>query len=89
MRVLALALNTVIVSCTCRLSDDVRTMLRLNDKKTRCIIIIMQRFHQDDLVGHVLERENWEVLSFPAIAEEDGHWGLGSRLRLWPQSQFC
>lgn len=44
---------------------------RLNDKETGCIIIIMQRLHQDDLVGHVLEREHWEVLSFPAIAEED------------------
>jgi predicted phage terminase large subunit-like protein len=43
---------------------------RLNDKETGCIIIIMQRLHQDDLVGHVTEREKWEVLSFPAIAEE-------------------
>ncbi len=34
----------------------------------------MQRLHQDDLVGHVLERgEHWEVLSFPAIAENDEH----------------
>src|SRR5438105_15952128 len=36
-----------------------------------CIIVIMQRLHQDDLVGHVLEQEPWEVLSFPAIAQED------------------
>jgi predicted phage terminase large subunit-like protein len=44
---------------------------RLNDKRTGCIILIMQRLHEDDLVGHVLEREGWEVLSFPAIAEQD------------------
>jgi len=44
---------------------------RLNEKTTGCIIIIMQRLHQNDLVGHVLEQEPWEVLSFPAIAEED------------------
>jgi len=31
----------------------------------------MQRLHQDDLVGHLLERDEWEVLSLPAIAEED------------------
>jgi predicted phage terminase large subunit-like protein len=31
----------------------------------------MQRLHQDDLVGHVLEQEPWEVISFPAIAEQD------------------
>jgi hypothetical protein len=29
----------------------------------------MQRLHQDDLVGHVLEREGWDVVCFPAIAE--------------------
>ena len=45
---------------------------RLNDKKTGCIILIMQRLHEDDLVGHVLgQRNNWKVLRFPAIAEED------------------
>jgi hypothetical protein len=31
----------------------------------------MQRLHEDDLVGHVLQQENWEVVSFPAIAEKD------------------
>ena len=44
---------------------------RLNDKERGCIIIIMQRLHQDDLAGHVLEQEDWEVLVFPAIAECD------------------
>jgi predicted phage terminase large subunit-like protein len=44
---------------------------RLNDKRSGAIIIIMQRLHEDDLVGHVLAQEPWEVLSFPAIAEAD------------------
>jgi predicted phage terminase large subunit-like protein len=44
---------------------------RLNDKKDGCIIVVMQRVHQDDLVGHLLEQEGWELLSFPAIAQED------------------
>ena len=44
---------------------------RLNDKRNGVIIIIMQRLHEDDLVGHVLAQEPWEVLSFPAIAEAD------------------
>ncbi|MBV8400490.1 MAG: terminase, partial [Acetobacteraceae bacterium] len=44
---------------------------RLNSKREGCIILIMQRLHQDDLVGHVLEQEDWEVLSLPAVAEED------------------
>jgi len=44
---------------------------RLNDKRHGCIIIIMQRLHEDDLVGHVLGLEPWKVIRFPAIAEED------------------
>ena len=31
----------------------------------------MQRLHEDDLVGHVLEQEHWEHVKLPAIAEED------------------
>ncbi|HEX3522089.1 MAG TPA: phage terminase large subunit [Stellaceae bacterium] len=44
---------------------------RLNDKRSGAIVLIMQRLHEDDLVGHVLALEPWEVLSFPAIAEAD------------------
>jgi hypothetical protein len=44
---------------------------RLNDKTKGVIVIIMQRLHEDDLVGHVLKQEGWEVVSFPAIAEID------------------
>ena len=44
---------------------------RLNDKQNGCIIIIMQRLHEDDLVGHVLGQEQWEHVRLPAIAEED------------------
>ena len=44
---------------------------RLNDKRWGAIVIIMQRLHEDDLVGHVLSQEPWEILSFPAIAEAD------------------
>lgn len=43
---------------------------RLNDKRTGRIMLIMQRLHEDDLVGHVLEHEDWEVLSFAAVAEQ-------------------
>jgi hypothetical protein len=43
----------------------------LNDKSRGAIVIIMQRLHEDDLVGHVLRQEGWEVVSFPAIAEID------------------
>ena len=46
------------------------------------VIVIMQRWHTDDLVGRLLEQQEqlkgagepydeWEVINFPAIAEED------------------
>ena len=49
---------------------DNTLLSRLNNKRTGCIIIVMQRLHQDDLVGHVLPQDDWTVLSFPSIAEE-------------------
>ncbi len=44
---------------------------RLNDKTRGGILIIMQRLHEDDLVGHVLKQEGWEVIRLSAIAESD------------------
>jgi hypothetical protein len=35
------------------------------------VIIVMQRLHQDYLVSHVREQSDWNVISFPAIAEQD------------------
>jgi predicted phage terminase large subunit-like protein len=42
---------------------------RLNDKKHGSIVLVMQRLHQDDLAGHLLEAGGWQHLSLPAIAE--------------------
>jgi hypothetical protein len=39
---------------------------RLNDKRKGAIVLIMHRLHEDDLVGHVLAHEPWEVARFPA-----------------------
>jgi hypothetical protein len=50
---------------------DNTLLSRLNNKESGVIIIVMQRLHQDDLVGHVLDQCDWTVLSFPAIAEGD------------------
>src|SRR5208337_1575543 len=44
---------------------------RLNDKAKGAIVIVMQRLHEDDLAGHVLKQEGWELVSFPAVAEDD------------------
>lgn len=47
------------------------SLFRLDNKKDDVIILIMQRVHVDDLVAHVMEKEPWEHLRLPAIAEED------------------
>lgn len=45
---------------------------RLDDKKNDVIIVIMQRLHMDDLVGHILAKsDDWVHLNLPAIAEWD------------------
>lgn len=49
-----------------------RTLVsRLDNKLTGRILLIMQRLHLDDLVGHVQRFEQWDVLTIPAIAERD------------------
>ena len=50
---------------------DSTLLSRPNDKKEGVIIVIMQRLHQDDLAGHLLEKGGWDILRLPAIAEED------------------
>ena len=55
---------------------DNTLITRLNDKRTGAVVLIMQRLHQDDLAGHVLERDDWEVVSLPAIAMEDSVYAL-------------
>jgi hypothetical protein len=44
---------------------------RLNDKERGPIITIMQRLHENDLAGHLIEQGGWEHLNLPAIAIED------------------
>ena len=45
---------------------------RLDDKRQGAIVVVMQRVHIDDLTGFLLaQSDEWEVLSFPAIAHSD------------------
>ena len=53
---------------------------RLNDKQKGAIVIVMQRLHEDDLAGHVLRQGGWDVVSFPAVAEEDEAHAIDSPL---------
>lgn len=44
---------------------------RHDDKRTGPIILVMQRLHEDDLCGRLLEAGGWDRLSLPAIARHD------------------
>jgi len=44
---------------------------RLNDKASGAIILVMQRLHQYDLAGMLIEAGGWHQLRLPAIATED------------------
>lgn len=54
------------------------------------IVVIMQRWHEADLVGKILERaketgEHWEIFNVPAIAGENDAIGRKPGEALWPE----
>jgi predicted phage terminase large subunit-like protein len=55
---------------------------RLDNKAHDAIIVVMQRLHSDDLVGHLLEQDGWTHLNLPAIAEMEEQIPLGPA-RFW------
>lgn len=52
-------------------------MSRLDNKATDAIVVVMQRLHPEDLVGHLIEQDGWTVLNLPAIAEIEEFIPLG------------
>src|SRR5213078_1391793 len=44
---------------------------RLNDKENGPIIVVMQRLHENDLAGQLLDQGGWEHLDLPSIAVDD------------------
>ena len=50
---------------------------RLDSKEKGSIIVVMQRVHLNDLSGYLIESGGWEVLSLPAIAEQDERIAIG------------
>lgn len=57
---------------------DTTLASRLDSKAEDAIVLIMQRLHVDDLIGHVLEKDpSWVVLNLPAIATEPQNIEIG------------
>lgn len=64
--------------------DDLYTRLEPGG----AIILIMTRWHEDDLAGRILASEdgpNWTVVSLPALAEAQDPLGRAPGAALWPQ----
>lgn len=61
----------------------------------KLVVIIMTRWHSDDIVGRLTDPENpnysaeeakgWKIITIPAIAEEDDVLGRKSGEALWPE----
>lgn len=51
------------------------------------VVLVMTRWHEDDLAGRLLlqERDKWEVIAFPAIAETNDVLGRSEGAALWPE----
>jgi predicted phage terminase large subunit-like protein len=66
-------------------TDDIYSRLKPGGR----IVLIQTRWHEDDLAGRILTaategRDKWEVLSLPALAEEDDPLGRKPGEALWP-----
>ena len=53
------------------------------------VVVIMTRWHEDDLVGRLLaQSESWYLINLPAIAEEHDILGREKNALLWPEHGF-
>lgn len=67
-------------------TSDLYTRLKPNAR----VVLIQTRWHEDDLAGRLLAAQHsggdkWEVISLPAIAEEDDALGRKPGEALWPE----
>jgi predicted phage terminase large subunit-like protein len=58
---------------------DTTLLSRLDSKSEGAVLIVMQRLHEDDLAGRLLEKGGWQHLKIAAIAEQDTSTPIGPR----------
>jgi predicted phage terminase large subunit-like protein len=70
-----------------RIWDWFRSDLTTRLKPKGRILIVMTRWHEDDLAGRLAEyaNDNWRVIKLPAVAEENDQLGRTPGEPLWPQ----
>jgi hypothetical protein len=60
---------------------DTTLLSRLDSKTHGAVILVMQRLHEDDLAGRLLEKGGWHHLKIAAIAQQDERVQIGPRRR--------
>jgi predicted phage terminase large subunit-like protein len=65
----------------------------INDFTTRLVpgaskVLIQTRWHEDDLAGRALQHEEWEVVSLPALAEDNDPLGRAHGEPLWGDGDY-
>lgn len=71
-----------------KVKDWYRSVAYTRLMKGGAVIVVLTRWHEDDLAGWALDEqghEGWEVLSLPAIAEEQDVLGRKPGEALWPE----
>src|SRR5581483_7399197 len=63
--------------------SDLTTRLKPNGR----VVLIMTRWHEDDLAGRLLAQDagEWNIIRLPALAEEHDPLGRPLNGALWPQ----
>ena len=71
-----------------KVKDWYRSVAYTRLMKGGAVIVVLTRWHEDDLAGWALAEqahEGWEVLSLPALAEEQDILGRNPGEALWPE----
>jgi hypothetical protein len=58
---------------------DTTLLSRLDSKSEGAVVMVMQRLHEDDLTGRLLEKGGWHHFKIAAIAEQDEQILIGPR----------
>lgn len=76
-----------------KVHEEYRSTFKTRVRPGGAIIIVMTRWHEDDLCGRLLnpeygEPDDWEIIRLPAEAEEDDLLGREEGEPLWPEGGF-
>lgn len=61
---------------------------RLNNPSKGSIVIVMQRLHENDLIGFLLQDKSWTLVDIPAIATRDYHYQINGKTYLFPKDNI-